>query len=244
MKPEEHINIESDYKKNVLEIWDKYGSLSTLTEPNKEYRQSPLLPDKVKKGSLLFIGINPSFNEKTKITDSEKKIGFYSTELIEKNKSLPYFEKFKEIAKYCKKEWTHIDLFFIRETNQKVIEYLAKKEIDFLNAQLDISFDIITKSSPQLIVVSNAFASEFFGKKKSKHKSFNRIWKGFEFIFEDNDKLGEKNTFDASIGTYRIKLANQNIPIIFSGMLSGQRSLDLGSMERLKWQIKHILENK
>lgn len=112
----------------------------------------------------------------------------------------------------------------------------------FLNEQLDISFDIIQKAKPKLIVVTNALAAEFFGKMKSIHHSnnFEKIWRGYNLFFEDE----QKQTFDPSIGAYRINLGDQNVPLILSGMLSGQRALDIGSFERLKWQIKFILEGK
>ena len=49
---------------------------------------------------------------------------------------------------------------------------------------------------------------------------------GYDFVFNDD------------IGTY---LWN-NTPVFFSSMLSGQRALDIGSMERLKWQVKRALQ--
>lgn len=79
---------------------------------------------------------------------------------------------------------------------------------------------------------------------KTKHKSFKKIWKGFDLFFEDNDTLEKKSTFNSEIGTYEIELNNEMVPIIFSGMLSGQRALDIGSLERLKWQSKMILESR
>lgn len=63
-------------------------------------------------------------------------------------------------------------------------------------------------------------------------------------FFEKDNNRKKNSTFDPSIGTYRIEIDGFKTPIIFSGMLSGQRALDLGSLERLKWQIKFIIENK
>jgi hypothetical protein len=231
------MNIEKDYRDKVIQVWKQFGEKDFLTDV--EYHKYPLLPKEVQKNSLLFIGINPSFGKGAIVPENEKPIGFYPKQENEDIKDIPYFEKFKEIANYCDSEWTHLDLLFLRETNQKIIERLSKEEVPFINAQLDISFDIIRRAEPKLIIVSNAFASEYFGKKKNKHAKFQQIWQGFDLSFEDN-----KKTFDSSIGTYRINFGQKNIPIIFSGMLSGQRALDLGSFERLKWQIKFILENK
>ncbi len=229
------------YKTDVLDIWSKYQNHEIFLNPDFEYRKFPLLPEKIKKNSLLFVGMNPSFRKGVKILDSEKKVGFYDIHKNNNEKEISYFIKMSDVARYCEVEWTHLDLFFIRETQQKLIESLTYTSIDFLNEQLAISFEIIEKSKPKLIIVANAFASEFFGKKKeSKHSKFDKIWKGFDLYF-DNNLWGKKTTFNKSIGTYEIKLNNKLVPILFSGMLSGQRALDIGSFERLKWQAKKIL---
>jgi len=238
------MNIKSEYIERVSAIRDKYLNLEIFSEPEKEYRKHFLLPESVLENSLLFIGINPSFTKGSCIPKDEENIHFYQTEINKNDKDIPYFEKIRSVAKYCGIDWTHLDLFFIRETNQKLIEELTynKLGIDFLNAQLEISFEIIEKSQPKLIIVANALASEFFGKKKeNKHRNIDGpIWRGFDLFFDEN-KSGNKSTFNSEIGTYEIKLNNSIVPIIFSGMLSGQRALDIGSLERLKWQAKMIL---
>ncbi|MBX2947635.1 MAG: hypothetical protein KF704_00035 [Crocinitomicaceae bacterium] len=233
------IDVKNDYEKDVLEIWKKYEKLKIFSNPDFEYRKHPLLPRIVYKDSLLFIGMNPSFRKGSIIPENEKNIGFYQTPKDENFKDISYFEKMKEIAKYCEVDWTHLDLFFIRETSQKLIEKLSYSNVEFLNAQLKISFEILERAKPKLIIVSNAFASEFFGKMKAKHKGFEKIWKGFDLNFE-----GKNSSFNYKIGTYEIELNKKMTPIIFSGMLSGQRSLDIGSFERLKWQTKMILDNE
>lgn len=228
------INIEQDYKTRILNLWTQYQNIPIFNEPGCDYRKSPILPKEICTEAILFVGINPSFPKKAKLDPKNKEIEFYS---LDKNaKLIPYFEKFRDIAIYCNKSrWDHIDLFFMRETNQKVIEQMSYDNVDFLQKQLNITFEIIERSVPELIVVSNSFASEFFGKKKEKHSSFDKIWKGFNLNF--------KNDFDKSIGTYRISIGGRMTPIIFSGMLSGQRALDIGSYERLKWHIDKIINS-
>lgn len=231
----EVIDIEKEYKDQMLHIWKKHCDIDKLKD--FEYRKSPILPKFIKKNSILFIGINPSFSKNDVILPENKEIEFYPIK-NENEKDIPYFEKFKEIAKYCNHSWSHLDLFFLRETNQKVLEDLAKNknQLSFLEDQLDVSFKIIEEVTPKIIVVANAFASEFFGKKKKQHHKFDRIWKGYPLDFETD--------FDDKIGTYYIEIGQNKTPILFSGMLSGQRALDIGSLERLKWQIKFILEQK
>ncbi len=230
------IDLENVYRERVLDIWSKFKDLDLMTAPDCDYRKTPLLPKSINKEAILFIGINPAFSKSRKEEVINREIEFYPA-ISDETKDIAYFEKFKDIAKYCNDSvWTHLDLFFIRETNQKLIEKLSYDNMDFLQAQLDISFDIITKAAPKIIVVSNSLASEFFGKRKQKHLFFEKIWLGFDLDFEKD--------FDTEIGTYKIQIAGKNTPIIFSGMLSGQRALDLGSFERLKWQIKRILDSQ
>lgn len=229
------IHLKQDYQDRVLGIWSKYNHINALNVPSARYRKSPLLPESVLSDALLFIGINPSFTNGSTIHEDNLKIEFYP--IVENSaQTLPYFDKFDKISKYCNNiRWTHLDLFFLRETNQKIIEELSYKNVDFLQEQLVITYEIINRASPRLIVVSNSLASEFFGKLKQKHKShFKKIWMGFNLDFEKD--------FDNEIGTYRIKIGNKNTPIIFSSMLSGQRALDIGSFERLMWQIKRIID--
>lgn len=228
------IDLEIVYREKVLNIWRKFKDIDVLNAPECDYRKSPILPKTIIKEAILFIGINPAFSKSRKEEVISKEIEFYQI-IAEDTKDITYFEKFKDIAKYCNNSaWSHLDLFFIRETNQELIEKLSYDNVDFLQAQLDISFDIINEAAPKVIVVSNSLASEFFGKRKQKHLFFEKIWLGFDLDFEKD--------FDTEIGTYKIQIAGKNIPIIFSGMLSGQRALDLGSFERLKWQIKKILD--
>ena len=231
------IDLEKDYKDRVLDLWQKFKDIPELNENGCEYRKSPLLPKIVKKSAILFVGMNPAFSKKRKEEIKESEIEFYPI-VSHEIKDITYFEKFKDIASYCgNPEWTHLDLFFLRETNQELIEELSydEKGINFLQSQLDISFDIINRAVPKIIIVSNSLASEFFGKRKlPKHSSLAKIWLGFDLDFREN--------FDREIGTYKIQIAGKDTPIIFSGMLSGQRALDIGSLERLKWQVKRILD--
>lgn len=232
----EYVHINDRFAEVIASLWEGYGHLEVLNTPGCEYRKSPLAPEKLKKNVLLFVGINPSFTNGNTIPDDKKAIDFYTLDTQSDNQ-IPYFKKFKEFADYCGTDWDHLDLLFIRETNQKVIEdltYVRPDGVDFIGKQLDISFSILKELEPKAIVVANAFASEFFGKMKSKHGVFDKIWQGYSFDFEKD--------FDTELGTYTIPLNGKRVPIFFSGMLSGQRALDLGSLERLMWGVKRVIE--
>lgn len=176
------MNIETEYRESVLKIWNEFMDIEFLSNPKLPHRKYPLLPKSIKENSVLFIGINPSFNEYD-VPENERPIHFYDT-VDENEKDIQYFEKIKEVAKYCNNaQWSHLDMLFIRETNQKNIEELCKKEIAFINEQLNISFEIIERVRPQILIVINSFASEFFGKMKLKHSKFERIWREYDLFF-------------------------------------------------------------
>jgi hypothetical protein len=82
---------------------------------------------------------------------------------------------------------------------------------------------VIEEAKPKLFIVNNTLSRKFLGKDKVNN---NNVWMDLDFVW------------DKKIGTYRYK----NIPFYFTSMLTGQRALDLGSYERLIWQIKLVTE--
>lgn len=169
--------------------------------------------------SILFIGINPS-------TTVDKKEGY---SLDQRGNKFPYFKKMEEVSIYSKADWTHLDLLYFRETEQITIYDILNKEngVAYIWEQLQLTDKLIKEASPKVIVVCNALAATFLGKEQDKQKNTN-VWLGYDFIF------------DNTLGTYTWN----DIPVFFSGMLSGQRALDKGSFERLKWHIKQVLKHR
>ena len=117
----------------------------------------------------------------------------------------------------------HHDLLFVRETSQEKVKELNKNFKSFFDNQLIISKEIIQASEPKIIVVINAGARKLF-----------------EDLFKDSQC---SSPFDESLGAYMYDIGNKETktPVLFSGMLSGRRALDIGSRESLKWHIRHIL---
>jgi hypothetical protein len=112
----------------------------------------------------------------------------------------------------------HHDLLFIRETTQENVLNWKEKYASFFNDQLNISKRIIIKSDPKLIVVLNAGARKLF-----------------------KEMFGNQNV-DKTLGARIYCLNKRETPVLFSGMLSGGRALDLGSKESLQWHIEYILK--
>ncbi len=206
------MNIKEEIENDLKAIWKN--------ERFSEFKGRPyLFPEIEANKDLLFIGINPSFNEKD--------LNINSYLIKEEPHKLPYFNSFNNFAKEVGASWTHIDLLFFRETQQNNIHSILKSKegVDFVYQQLLVAKKLITYANPKIIIVCNALARLFLGKEKDVEKN-ERIWMNYDFVF--NEEIG---TF---IWNYK--------PVFFSSMLSGQRALDLGSLERLKWHVKRTLQ--
>lgn len=214
----------------IIALWENQSEPPEL---------APKLYSKLKKGTLLFIGLNPSFSEEAfkNVLGSDKrftiiledirlfyqlvqnkvdrtKISSYK-EINNLFKSYKYFNKFIDLSNKTGLEWEHIDLLFIRKTKQeKVIDgrKLKKKSLPtFIQEQIGKSMRIMKLLKPVLVVVENATASRIIQQKE------NLKW-------------------DNSLGTY----IWDSTPVFLSGMLTGQRALDLGSYDRLAWHINRV----
>lgn len=107
------------------------------------------------------------------------------------------------------------DLIWYNDSNQKTIEEALKQEIPEFNEKIIELVKLnIEYYKPKLIVVTNSFASKLIEKAK----------------FNSNDDLNEHNSM--------IELFN--VPIILASMVSGRKSMDIFSKERLKEQIAKV----
>lgn len=186
---------------------------------------------------LLFMGINPAFNEK----DSSWK-GSYTRPHKTAEKHLPYFKSFVLIEQELKKEyhwhgqWTHLDVFAFRETDQKTIEtklLKSSENVAFLYDQLMLARERILHIKPKVIVVSNALVRMFMGKQRFEANGTEHgVWMDFRF------------EFDKEIGTDVIiePIELKGTLVFFTSMLSSQRALDNGSKERLIWHVAKALK--
>lgn len=205
-------------EERLEQIWNKYKDVD-----NELYERGfAFCIDPINDNSVLFIGLNPSFNN-----------GAENGNLKYSNNNAsnlhPYFKKIKSIGI---ENISHHDLLYLRETNAKKIDELLKNEtgVGFIWEQLMLSKEIIEEAKPKIIIAANTTARLFFGKDKNTDKNIN-VWLDYEFAF------------DNEIGTHRIKTKGNlfDMPVFFTSMLSGQRAMDNGSFERLQWHINFVL---
>ena len=222
----------------IIKIWDKY-----FPDANAVY--TPLFYDEFKKDAIAFVGMNPSFSESgfrtflrgTKF-ESIKPTEFFKWSNIRSNPKFvdacievgthaqenynQYFKKPTEIGRILDMPVQHLDLFLYMETSQS--SFMSKiRDGEKLNAfgleQLKLFKQVIEKASPKCVVITNAFGSELV----REYFKDDLIWnekKGFHFLTLNGNK----------------------VPIFFTSMLSGQRSLDRWSYERLVWHIKQAVK--
>lgn len=186
---------------------------------NSDFKEFPncfLYPKTITKSSILFIGINPS--------SSVDQVPLDSYELSQTGNDHGYFRLLEKISNECQTPWTHLDLLYFRATKQNTVHEILQKEngVQYIWEQLQITKDLIKDSQPKVMIVCDSLARTFLG--FDKNGEYNK-WLDFEFHF------------DNEIGTYRW----DNIPVFFTSMLTGQRAMDNGSYDRLKWQIRRAL---
>jgi len=217
----------------IIALWNKYFK-------NDPEAYAPLFYDEFKKGGLLFVGMNPSFSARgfrTILQNTEYKdmdtATFFKWSNISANLALiddcikvetyasknylQFFGRPIEIAKKVGLDWQHIDLFLYRETSQNNFMNRVRNNgvlNEFGMDQIRLFEDILIQIEPKCVVVANATGSEILREYIKNDLSWDAE-RGFHWFFKDGKK----------------------IPMFFTSMLSGQRSLDRWSYERLVWHI-------
>lgn len=132
-----------------------------------------------------------------------------------------YYQPFSQLAPDA---WAHVDLLPVREKSQtrmrSVLGLERKKRVErhpAVATWLELAFEIIEQLEPRAIVVVNAFASELVNEHAASRWSLK---------------------WDELRGWRHAKVAGRIVPVLFSGMITGQRALDRHSRERLAWQVK------
>ena len=224
------MNIVDWYNDEVIKIWKTF-----YIKNNLQYVPSVLQYFKTNI-EILFVGFNPSYDEKWHAKQFEKhnelkNSNFNSKNLFDWQGDLkgdqlntlkehekrhiehPYFKQFDNVS--SNHHWEHIDLFLFRETNQengikKIMKDKSEDELnDFGKAQIDLFKNLLLKVKPKLIVLCNAKVSHIIS----------------------------KYFFPSKIQPTSIDVWDENLKIIYASMLTGQRSMDIYSRERLKEQI-------
>ncbi|MEH6489328.1 hypothetical protein [Hyphomonas oceanitis] len=218
-----------EFNDTLDDIWTKeLADLDELLIPNYF---GPM-----RRGGILFVGMNPSFNEKTVKSFFSGKMAldisgrsafaWSASPRINRASSIAYSEwsqrnyhtffRFHDvIAKHCERDWNHLDLFNFRSTSQKSFEKLLAQRPHYVAKQMDLFSRVVSSIEPEVILIANAN-----GARRAR------------------DFLGLK--FDEIVGHYPYKIGDAFVPIFLSGMLTNG-VLDTFSRERLIWQISQSI---
>lgn len=195
-----------------------------------------IVEDEIDKQSILFIGLNPSFPKGApKLINinglrDEEYNPFHKFDVNEKLH--PHYSKEKEISKlYGFTRISHIDLFFMRETDHSIIEQILFSTdplcIAYVREQITLIERIIKEVDPIIIVVENSVVRSAF----------------FKYSILDFRPGTDENSngWNDEFGVDMLTINGHRVPIIFTGMLS---SLNAGSYVTVKWQIKKLMRNR
>lgn len=218
-------------------IFEKLNSIfkykSKINE-NQEIINRGFVCSKLKKGKVLFIGINPSFTSKAKIESYQ-----YPIENA-LNDYPSHYKKFTELISNTNFEnnWSYIDIFQYRETTQNKIFDFLKNDPQFIVSQLQLTHKIIQYIDPELLVICNSRASDFFGINKFETKNkFVNVWLGYNFDFEEDTGFYIAKSFhkESIIENKENNLIGKKF--LFTSSLTYKSKFD---KERLNWMIKRI----
>lgn len=223
--------------RTYVELWREYSE-------SFELNRIPLVYPELNDNGILFVGLNPSFNDswnKERIDGSHKEFFRWEDRMEEKlpevkqrevdaREEYQYFKHFRDwFGPWHEGDWEHIDLFAYRMRSQtklkdKIGVSSGKCQTEFAKKQFDLAINLIDELNPEVIVVVNAYA----GKLIQNHAG---------------EDYQISNGLDQKLGCYYMESDGSRYPILFSGMITGQRALDTGSRRRLKWQINSIRED-
>ncbi len=192
----------------------------------------------IKTNSILFIGMNPSFSKGAKVEsyyyDVKKAVNGYPK----------HYKNFSDLIAKTNygDNWAYIDLLFFRETNQKSLLEIIKNDVEFIVQQLRLTYKIIININPDIIVVANSGATNFFGINKFiKNGYLTNIWFGFDFVFENGFHVIKKRCENTIIDDFEYNELSKT-PFIFTKTLKYMNKFD---KERLAWLInKNNTSNK
>ena len=212
------LDLKADYEQALDQIWEEQIQKHPETVEDELVSRGYAVENKLQIGGVLFLGMNPSYSR----TDVNKEGRFfYDYNLDDTNR---YFKAFSVFCNMVFEQVypCHHDIFFIRHKDQKTVLQRRTSILykEFFEKQLSLSREIIRRTDPRLIVVLNA---------------------GIRDIFHEIYSFDDVKDFDNSLGAYNLLIEGKKIPVIFSGMLFGQRALDRGSKMNLQWQIKHVM---
>ena len=209
--------------KKLENIWSEH-----YKENNKVI--SPLYQIELLKNEITFLSFNPSLTPAAK---KDATIGFYPHPPYclldfrrDKKEMYLFFRKFYEIGEMLNQPWTILDLLYERESTQAELmskydpKNINNEDKEFLENQIMLTFEILEKIKPKVVVISNAGSDKLIHvnlidlkiKQELPSKGNGFIYKlnGIPFISNESKFLGSPQHFNRSKKDGRLeKLVNE-----------------------------------
>lgn len=140
---------------------------------------------------------------------------------------LPYYSKFREISEFCFSHsncWVQLDLMQWHNTKQTVVRKLIETTNgEFWKEQLHVTFGVLEKLSPRVVIVANADASKY-------------VRKWLQGSLTIDDRSFDEHGYDELVW----QKSKHRAPIFFTSQFSGGATAN-ENLRRLKWHVKKAI---
>jgi predicted GIY-YIG superfamily endonuclease len=232
----EHYNLND----KITELWNRFNVLFDDYQKEVMNRVPSYLSIPKSKNKILFIGLNPAFQQRIETHKSfinysysasittDEIINFSKINSDSKDASSDYYygKYFNILHNFAKKlgedGFEHCDLFLMRETDSKMVKKMVENSDGVLNEfgkeQLNILKTHITNLNPKVIIIPNAMAAEYY-----------------------RQMILQNSNIDEEKGIYYSEINNKKIPTILCGSWQYGR-LDKYTEVILKRHIKTAMK--
>lgn len=154
------LNEENRIEKKLSDIWTKYEKLIDYNIINRK----PIFSSDAVKDSILFIGVNPSYNpadDEILIKSSDNKSLMYGS-LYQLPNAPAYFKKLETFADNLGVGYSHINLLYARENDRNL---LLNVNHNFIREQLELTYETILLIKPIAILFFSDYSKDLiYGK--------------------------------------------------------------------------------
>ncbi len=141
------LNENGRIEQKLSSIWAKYERTVDRVIINR----NPIFSADGVKNSILFVGVNPSYNLSDDIyfiSGSDNKSLMYGS-FYNRSDAPEYFKKLEAFSNQLHKPYTHINLLYARENDR---DKLLSFDHNFIREQLELTYDTILKIEPVAII--------------------------------------------------------------------------------------------
>jgi hypothetical protein len=200
----------------ITELWNKFNCLFNDYHKEIMNRVPSYLSIPKSNNKILFIGLNPAFQERKETHTNFINYSYSATITIDEiihfckinsdskdaSSDFYYGKYFNILHNFTRNlgedEFEHCDLFLLRETDSKTVKKMVENTDGVLNEfgieQVNILKIHIENLNPKVIIIPNAMAGEYFK----------------QIILQDS-------TIDDEKGVYYTEINNKKIPTILCG---------------------------